>query len=53
MEIRDYAFPDSYLVEVDREAARDPATPTGNGTPHRAAGFSQLGQADFSYSFVF
>jgi outer membrane beta-barrel protein len=53
LEIRDYSYPDSFLDNVNRAAALNPATPTGNGTPNPNPGITNVVQVDLGYSFVF
>jgi outer membrane beta-barrel protein len=48
-EVRDYAFPDQYLVNIDRQVAEAGGV---TGEPG-AAGLTHLVLFDFGYSFVF
>lgn len=51
LEVRDWAWLDDYLADVDRAAALNPATRTGGGTP--VYGLTQVVQLDVGYTFFF
>jgi outer membrane beta-barrel protein len=53
IEVRDYSYPDSYLENVDRLQALNPATPEGGGERSKSPGIINLVQVDLGYSFLF
>lgn len=53
LEVRDYAFPDSYLENVDRTAALNPSNPTGNGNPVTNPGITNVSVISLGYTYIF
>lgn len=50
VQLRDYVYPDSYLVEIDRSVAE---TGAESGKPATSPGLINLVQVDLGYSFIF
>ncbi len=50
VEVRDYSFPDSYRVDINRAAAR---SSSDTGTPMTSPGITNLAQIDLGYSYTF
>lgn len=56
LEVRNYLYPDSYLVEVDRRVAErqgDPNSPSTTGNPASSPGITTLWMFDLGYTFIF
>lgn len=53
IEVRDYAFPDSYLENVNRAAALNPSNPTGNGNQVTNPGITNISVISLGYTYLF
>ncbi len=51
VELRDFSWPDSYLVDVPRDPARTSRSPAGSNAPN--PGVTNLVTVDLGYSFIF
>ncbi len=53
LEVRDYAYLDSYYENVNRAAALNAANPTGDGNLASNPGITNLGAVDLGYTYLF
>jgi outer membrane beta-barrel protein len=53
LEIRDFAFPDSFFENVNRAAALTPSNPTGNGNLVANPGITNVSVFSIGYSYLF
>ena len=51
--MRDYAYLDSYLENVDRTQALNPGNPTGGGTQVQNPGITNVSVVSLGYTYLF